>query len=124
MTDVIEQESCDVAIIGAGPSGLSAATMLKKSGIQRIVVLEREAEGGGIPRHCGHPPFGIREYQRVLTGPAYAKKLVETAQNAGVNIALKTTVTMLGSGGELSIVSPAGSKKLTAKRVLLATGIR
>ena len=124
MTDIIEQESCDVAIIGAGPSGLSAATMLKKSGIQRIVVLEREAEAGGIPRHCGHPPFGIREYQRVLTGPAYAKKLVETAQSAGVNIALKTTVTMLGSGGELSIVSPAGLRKLTAKRVLLATGIR
>ncbi len=30
---------------------------------------------------------------------------------------------MLGSGGELSIVSPAGSRKLAAKRVLLATGI-
>ncbi|SVA89610.1 uncharacterized protein METZ01_LOCUS142464, partial [marine metagenome] len=111
-------------VIGAGPSGLSAAITLKKSKIQGVVVLEREAEAGGIPRHCGHPPFGIREFQRVLTGPKYAKKLVETAQNAGVNIALKTSVTMLNPEGGLSLSSPEGTKQLTAKRVLLTTGIR
>ena len=124
MTDMEKIENCDVAIIGSGPSGLAAAALLKQSGIQQVVVLERESEAGGIPRHCGHPPFGIREFQRVLTGPKYAKKIVETAQNAGVNIALKTTVTMLGTGGKLSIVSPEGVKVLTAKRILLATGIR
>jgi len=124
MINKIKNENCEVAIIGSGPSGLSAAIMLKKSGIQRVVVLEREVEAGGIPRHCGHPPFGIREFQRILTGPKYAKKLVEAAQNAGVKIELKTTVTMLGVGGKLSIVSPEGTKVLTAERVLLATGIR
>jgi thioredoxin reductase len=124
MTDTEKIENCDVAIIGSGPSGLAAATLLKQSGIQQVVVLERESEAGGIPRHCGHPPFGIREFQRVLTGPKYAKKIVETAQNAGVNITLKTTVTMLGTGGKLSIVSPEGAKVLIAKRILLATGTR
>ncbi len=124
MTENFKKEHCDVAVIGAGPSGLSAAITMKKSKIQGVVVLEREAEAGGIPRHCGHPPFGIREFQRVLTGPKYAKKLVETAQNAGVIIALKTSVTMLNPEGGLNLTSPEGTKQLTAKRVLLATGIR
>ena len=73
MTDLLESASYDVAIIGAGPAGLAAALELKKSGVDRVIVLERESEAGGIPRHCGHPPFGIREYKRVLTGPTYAK---------------------------------------------------
>ncbi|MDX2495045.1 MAG: NAD(P)/FAD-dependent oxidoreductase [Desulfuromusa sp.] len=124
MTDPLKHGSYDVVIIGAGPAGLSAATTLKKAGIESVLVLEREAEAGGIPRHCAHPPYGIREYKRLLTGPTYAKKLVETARNAGVNIALKNTVTNLESGGVITVASPEGMRKLTAKRVLLATGIR
>ena len=124
MNEIFEKQNFDVAVIGAGPSGLSAAITLKKSGIQRVIVLEREAVAGGIPRHCGHPPFGIHEFKRILTGPTYSKKLVEEAQNVGVIIKLKTTVTMLFAGGELSITSPDGGKQLSAKRVLLATGIR
>ncbi|MCF6268077.1 MAG: NAD(P)/FAD-dependent oxidoreductase, partial [Desulfuromusa sp.] len=124
MTDILKHETCAVAIIGAGPAGLSAAITLKKAGIESVLVLEREAEAGGIPRHCAHPPYGLREYKRLLTGPTYAKKLVETARNVGVKIMLKQTVTNLESGGVLTIASPEGLRKLTAKRVLLATGIR
>ena len=69
----------DVAIVGAGPAGLSAAVELKKQGVARVVVLERFEQAGGIPRHCGHPPFGMREFRRVLSGPAYARRLVATA---------------------------------------------
>jgi thioredoxin reductase len=124
MTDTFNQRSCDVAIIGAGPAGLAAATAMKKAGIGSVLVLERETDAGGIPRHCAHPPYGIREYKRILTGPSYAKRLVKTAQKNGVSIALNHTVTMLEPGGLLTIASPDGLIKLTAKRVLLATGIR
>ena len=58
----------DVAIVGAGPAGLSAAVELKKQGVARVVVLERFEQAGGIPRHCGHPPFGMREFRRGLSG--------------------------------------------------------
>ncbi|MFK5926728.1 MAG: FAD-dependent oxidoreductase [Desulfuromusa sp.] len=124
MTDACKHESCDVAIIGAGPAGLSAAIELKKAGIVSVVVLERESEAGGIPRHCSHPPYGLREYKWIMTGPSYAKRLVESARKSGVNITLKTTVTRLEPGGILTIAAPEGLRKLSAKRVLLATGIR
>ena len=124
MTNPLKYDICDVAIIGAGPAGLAAATTLKKQGIEHVLVLDRESVAGGVPRHSGHPPFGIIEYARVMTGPTYAKRLVATAQRAGVDIALKTSVTRLGSDGVLTIATPEGTGELKAKRVLLATGVR
>ena len=114
----------DVAIIGGGPSGLSAAIELKRLGILRVVVLERESEAGGIPRHCGHPPFGMREFKRILTGPAYAKKLVATAIAAGVEIHVLTTVVEANPNGELLILTAKGVRNIMPRRVIYATGVR
>ncbi len=114
----------DVAIIGGGPAGLSAAIELKRLGISRVVVLERESEAGGIPRHCGHPPFGMREFKRILTGPAYAKKLVTTAITAGVEIHVLNTVVEAKPNGELLILSAKGVKNIMPRRVIYATGVR
>jgi thioredoxin reductase len=118
-------ETVDVAIIGGGPSGLSAAVELRRQGVQKVVIIEREPEAGGIPRHCGHPPFGFWEYGRLYTGPDYAKRNVLEAQKAGVDIRVLHSVTRLGAGGRLELVSPdGGPRTLQAKRVLIATGAR
>lgn len=114
----------DVAIVGAGPAGLSAAIRLHHRGIRRIVVLEREDEAGGIPRHCGHPPFGLREFGRLLTGPSYARRLRETAERAGIEIRLRHSITGLHPSGTLGFASPSGPGMLSAQRVILATGAR
>lgn len=117
-------EQADVVVVGGGPAGLSAATELRRLGAGRVVVIEREAEPGGIPRHCGHPPFGMREFGRVLTGPAYAARLVRRAEAAGVEIRRRTTVTTLGAGGHLTTTSPDGLATIAGRAVLLATGVR
>jgi thioredoxin reductase len=114
----------DVIVIGGGPSGLSLATELKRQGFPRVVVLEREAQAGGIPRHCGHPPFGMREFKRILTGPRYAVKLVETAKVAGVEIYTQVNVVETRPEGVLQITSDFGVETVQATRVVLATGVR
>ncbi len=114
----------DVAIIGGGPSGLSAAIELKRCGVSRVVVLERESEAGGIPRHCGHPPFGMREFKRILTGPNYAKKLVALASAVEVEIHTMTTVVEARPDGELLITTNFGAEVINAGRVIYATGVR
>jgi thioredoxin reductase len=113
----------EVLVVGSGPAGLAAAIELARAG-SRVTVLEREAEAGGIPRHCGHYPFGLREFHRILRGPDYAARLCKAALAAGVTIQSRTTVTGLLPGGVVEITDNAGPSTLSAKAVLLATGVR
>jgi len=118
-----ELSSCDVAIVGGGPAGVAAALALRKRG-HSVTILEREAELGGVPRHCAHSPFGMLEFGRVLFGPAYARRLATEAQAAGVSTLLRHSVTALNAGGRLDLTTPDGVRHLSARRVLLATGAR
>jgi len=118
------QNKADVLIIGAGPAGLSAALELKKLGIKDIVIAERESEAGGIPRMCGHTGFGLRDLHRVMTGPNYARKYREMAEQAGIRIATNTTITGWEDKNQVSFTSPDGIGSIEAKSILLATGVR
>ncbi len=114
----------DIAIIGAGPAGLAAAAELGRLGAGRITVLEREPVPGGIPRHCAHSPFGMREFHRILGGQSYATRLAAAARAAGAQILCHTTATALHDGPTLELTGPDGTTRLTARAVLLATGTR
>ncbi|GAB4355660.1 MAG: FAD/NAD(P)-binding oxidoreductase [Kiloniellaceae bacterium] len=116
--------SVDVAVVGGGPAGLAAATRLKERGIVSVAVLDREAAAGGIPRHCGHYPFGMREFHRILRGPDYAGRLVARAESAGVDLYPSTSVVGIAPGPCLTLSTDAGKTEITARRVLLATGVR
>lgn len=120
----MKSTQCQVAIIGAGPGGLSIATELKKLGVDHVALLERESTAGGIPRHCGHSPFGMREFKRVLSGAEYTRRLAAQAEKAGVEIRLATTVTELGQCGELSLSTRDGRQQLKAERVVICSGAR
>jgi thioredoxin reductase len=124
MTTSFPPATCDVAIVGGGPSGLAAATQLKALGIASVVVLEREPQAGGIPRHCGHPPFGMREFKRIMTGPVYAEALIQKARMAGVEIFPNTTVVKIHEDGRLTLSTEKGIVEIKAKRVILSTGVR
>ena len=116
--------TCTVAIVGGGTAGLAIATELRRRGIGNVVVLEREAEAGGVPRHCGHYPFGFWEMKRLMKGPDYARALVARARAAGVDIRTGTSVTALHPGARLGLTTADGSAELQADRVVLCTGVR
>ncbi len=116
-------DKADVLIVGAGPAGLSAAQVLAKSGLD-VHVVDREAEAGGIPRHCGHSLYGWREFRRVLGGRTYARKLVHRARAAGAQLHTGTTVVALHPQGHVALCDQQGITNLQAKQVLIATGAR
>ena len=121
---IVADLSYDVAIVGGGPSGLAAASRLRQSGVKRVAIIEREPEAGGIPRHCGHPPFGMREFGRILSGPSYARRLVKRALSVDAEVRCNTSVVAVYPEGRLLLSSDAGQETLQAKRILLATGVR
>lgn len=113
-----------VVVVGAGPSGLRAATDLAPRLGGEVLVLEREAVAGGIPRHCDHPGYGLRDLRRVTTGPRYAAALVRSAQDAGARILTAATVTGWAGERALDVTTPDGLLRVEAEAVVLATGAR
>lgn len=114
----------DVLIVGAGPAGLAAAIELRKRGTGRVMVVDREREPGGIPRHSDHIGFGLRDMHRFLSGPAYAARYVRLAERAGVDIEVSTTITGWQSETHLTATRPDGLAEFRASAVVLATGCR
>ena len=86
-------ESAEVVIVGAGPSGLAAATELRRAGAGSVVVIDREHTAGGIPRHAQHAGFGLRDLHRPMSGPRYAARWTEIATAAGAELRLGTQAT-------------------------------
>ncbi len=112
-----------VLIIGAGPAGLAAAIHLRKSGVQ-VLVVDREAAAGGMPRFCHHFGFGIGDLHRVKTGPGYARHYVVSAERLGVDIRTFTTIIEWSGPNKCVASSPYGLHDIEAQAILLATGCR
>lgn len=112
-----------VAVVGAGPAGLSAAMRLA-SAVGEVLVLEREREAGGIPRHSDHLGYGIRDRTRFMSGPAYARALVSDAVDAGARIMTRAAVTGWDGEGGLLVTTPQGRVRIRPQAILMATGAR
>ena len=65
----------DAVVIGGGPAGLAAALSLKNSGVEKVLVSEREEVLGGILQQCIHNGFGLHRFNEELTGPEYSRTL-------------------------------------------------
>lgn len=113
-----------VLIIGGGPAGLRAAAELAPRVRGEVLVVEREAEAGGIPRHSDHPGYGMRDMGKFIGGPRYARILRGRARAAGARIMTNTMVTEWVGEHEVLATGPSGRKRITAPVVILATGAR
>src|SRR4051812_11686195 len=113
-----------VAIVGGGPSGLTAAAVLAGRVDGEVLVIERETDTGGIPRHSDHLGYGMRDLNRFISGPAYARRLTAMAQDAGATLDTEAMVTNWVGERRLQVTSPRGLRTVTADAVVLATGAR
>ncbi len=119
----------DVAVIGAGPAGMAAAVAAREAGATRVCVLEREEYSGGVLPQCVHDGFGLHLYGESLTGPEYAEVWRAQLREAGVMVALSTTVLGVSLGEGLfridAVGLPLGGRAcVRARSVVVATGCR
>lgn len=111
------------AVIGGGSAGLAAAVRLKQLGIEDVIVLEKDAEAGGILNQCIHNGFGLQTFHEQLSGPAYAERFEDQARDLNVEIRLNTMVVRLYPDRRIEYVNPEeGYVTITADAVILAVG--
>lgn len=111
------------AVIGGGSAGLAAAVRLKQLGIDDVIVLEKDAEAGGILNQCIHNGFGLQTFHEQLSGPAYAERFEDQARDLNVEIRLNTMVVRLYPDRRIEYVNPEeGYVTITADAVILAVG--
>ncbi|MBR0277974.1 MAG: FAD-dependent oxidoreductase [Clostridia bacterium] len=114
----------ELVIIGAGPAGLCAASKAYKSGINDILILERDSHPGGILQQCIHNGFGLHRFKEELTGPEYAYKCEQELVNIPIKIQCETTVTDITPDKVITAVSKSGTEQIKAKAIILAMGCR
>ena len=114
------QDRYDVAIIGAGPSGLAAALSAGAEGL-RAVVLEQEAVGGQagttskIRNYLGFP-WG-------LSGAELAERATRQAEQLGAEFVVARSAAGLRPAGAGRIVTLSNGEEITAAAVMLAGGV-
>ena len=115
----------DVAVIGSGPAGLTAAMEAYRNGAKDVLLLEREEELGGILKQCIHNGFGLEQFKKDYTGPEYAERLIDDLSKTEVRCFLNTMVTGVSSDRTITAVnSENGVFQIESKSIVLAMGCR
>ena len=114
----------DLIVIGGGPAGMAAAVAAWDAGCTDVVILDREAELGGILLQCIHNGFGLHKLGRELTGPEYAAVYAQKVAERNITVYRETTVTAITPDKLVIAQNRQGILQLQAKAVILAMGCR
>jgi thioredoxin reductase (NADPH) len=113
--------SCEVAVVGAGPAGLTAAVYAGSEGLQTLVV-ERHVVGGQagasslIRNYLGFP--------RGISGAELTQRAYQQAWLFGAKFVFAREVTGLRSRGARKILMLSDGREIVAKTIVVATGAK
>ena len=114
---------CQAVVIGGGCGGLAAAAKLKQEGLNDVVLIEKDAELGGVLNQCIHNGFGLTTFKEQLSGPSFAERYEDQVVEAGVEVKLNTMVTHMSRDKVIEYVNQEeGYQKLQADIIILSVG--
>jgi thioredoxin reductase (NADPH) len=111
---------CDVAVVGGGPSGLSAAVYAASEGL-RTVVVEPAVPGGQagtstmIRNYLGFP--------RGLSGGDLTNRALEQAWLFGARMLLARHALTLSADGDRRVLTTDMGDRISARAVVIAVGV-
>jgi NADPH-dependent 2,4-dienoyl-CoA reductase/sulfur reductase-like enzyme len=114
-------ERYELIVIGAGPSGLSAAIEAAKSGVKVIVFDENDKPGGQLFKQI-HKFFGSKEHKAKVRGFRIGEDLLKAAEEAGVCVMLGATVIGLYPEKEVVVRMGGAVRHYKGDAIIVATG--
>ena len=111
----------DLIVVGAGPSGLSAAIEAAKRGLQVVVFDENDRPGGQLFKQI-HKFFGSKEHRAKIRGFVIGEELLAEADKAGVKVVLNATVIGLYQDKEIVVRTGEEVSHYKADAIIIATG--
>ncbi len=114
-----DRQIFDIAIIGAGPAGLSAAVYAASEGL-KTVVLEKDSPGGQaswsakIENYMGFPVS--------LSGIELTNRATIQAKKFGAVFSIPAEVVNMELNSDYKTLELADGQKITAKNILITTG--
>ena len=114
-----------LVIVGGGPAGLAAAVSAREAGVEDLLIIERSEALGGILNQCIHAGFGLHTFHEELTGPEYAQKFIDRAEEMHIPCLLNTMVLDITPDRVLTVTGrDTGLVQIQAGAIILAMGCR
>ncbi|MEZ5651098.1 MAG: FAD-dependent oxidoreductase [Burkholderiaceae bacterium] len=113
----------DVAVVGAGPAGLAAATEAARAGLS-VALFDEQPEPGGQIYRAIEAVSANDPRLLALLGEDYARgrDLVAAFRASGAQWHARHSVFDLSADGGLAVLGPDGARWWQARRVIVATG--
>jgi len=111
----------DLIVVGAGPSGLSAAIEAAKCGMAVAVFDENARPGGQLFKQI-HKFFGSKEHKAKIRGIHIGEELLAEADAAGVEVHLDATVTGMYLDKEIVVRQDDAMCHYKGDSIVIATG--
>lgn len=115
----------DLVVVGGGPAGLAAAYEAYNNGVEKVLIIERDMELGGILNQCIHNGFGLHTFKEELTGPEYAQRFINMVKETNIEVMLNTMVLDIEENKTVHVInSENGYIEIEAKAIILSMGCR
>ena len=113
----------DVAVIGAGSAGLSAAYQAASAGADVLVIDENARPGGQLFKQI-HKFFGSRAHQAGTRGYVIGEQLLKRVTESGAKVMLDSLVYGLLPDKSMGVISNGINYSVKAKKIIIASGAK
>ncbi len=112
----------DLAIVGAGPAGMAAATLAAELGLETVLIDEQDGPGGQIYRGIERASAERNDPSPLGRDYLAGRPLAAALGASGVDYRAATTLWHIDPEGTLWLAAQNRSDTIAARRILLATG--
>lgn len=113
----------DLIVVGGGISGISSAVAAKKNGAEKVLILEKDDQLGGMMNQCIHSGFGAELFKEELTGPEFSQRFIDKVIALEIEYKLDTMVLQIQKDRVVTAVnSEEGIFEIKGRTIVFATG--